>query len=115
MHLQSLDGNNVLDVTAISAGTLRNALRLEVSFNTAQPDESFNLNVIQEDGGVGPVHGAVIESLRQHADRDRRGHGHEVPGDRALGEVAHGDCRKSTMLTDRRCRRPTTIDQGDHT
>ena len=32
-----------------------------------------------------------IEGLRQHPGRDRRGHGHEMPGDRPLRQVAHGE------------------------
>src|SRR5437868_10652783 len=52
IHLKSLDAKNVLNVTAASPGLLGNGLRLEVSFGTARPDETFNLNVIQEDGGV---------------------------------------------------------------
>src|SRR5262245_15693704 len=49
IHLKSLDGKTVLDLTAVSPGLLGNALRLEVSYNTARPDETFNLSVIQED------------------------------------------------------------------
>ena len=47
------------------------------------------------EGGVAELRDEVqvdqeIERLGQHAGRDGRGHGHEVPGNRALGQVAHG-------------------------
>src|SRR5260370_33584348 len=34
VHLKSLDGKNVLEITAVSPGLLGNGLRLEVSFGT---------------------------------------------------------------------------------
>jgi phage tail sheath protein FI len=52
ISLKSLGGKNVLVATAISPGALGNGLKLEVSFGTPQPDETFRLTVIQEDGGV---------------------------------------------------------------
>ncbi len=52
IHLKSLDNKNVLEATALSPGVLGNGLRLEVSYGTAKPDETFNLNVIQEDSGA---------------------------------------------------------------
>src|SRR5215813_748501 len=52
IHLKSLDAKNVLDVTALSPGALGNGLKLEISYSTARPDETFNLSVIQEDGGA---------------------------------------------------------------
>jgi phage tail sheath protein FI len=51
INLKSLDNKNVLVATAASRGGLGNGLRLEVSYGTALPDETFNLTVIQEDGG----------------------------------------------------------------
>ena len=52
INLKSLDTKNVLVATAKSPGTLGNGLKLEVSFGTALPDETFNLVVIQEDAGA---------------------------------------------------------------
>jgi phage tail sheath protein FI len=52
INLKSLDTKNVLVATAKSPGALGNGLKLEVSFGTARPDETFNLTVIQEDGGA---------------------------------------------------------------
>lgn len=52
INLKSLDNKNVLVATANSPGALGNGLKLEVSYGTALPDETFNLAVIQEDGGV---------------------------------------------------------------
>jgi hypothetical protein len=52
INLKSLDNKNVLTATAKSPGALGNGLKLEVSYGTALPDETFNLTVIQEDAGV---------------------------------------------------------------
>jgi uncharacterized protein len=52
INLKSLDTKNVLVATAKSPGLLGNGLKLEVSYGTALPDETFNLAVIQEDGGA---------------------------------------------------------------
>jgi phage tail sheath protein FI len=52
VNLQSLGKKNVLVATAVSPGALGNGLKLEVSYGTALPDETFNLTVIQEDAGV---------------------------------------------------------------
>lgn len=52
IKLKSLDKKNVLVATALSPGSLGNGLKLEVSYGTALPDETFNLSVIQEDGGL---------------------------------------------------------------
>lgn len=52
LHLRSLDTKDVLDITALSPGKLGDGIRLEVNYNTAQPDETFNLNIIQDDGGI---------------------------------------------------------------
>ncbi len=43
---------NVLNVAAKAEGLWANTVRLEVDYNTVTPEESFNLNVIQEDGGT---------------------------------------------------------------
>lgn len=51
VHLQNLDKKNVLTATATSPGALGNGIRLEVSYATPLPDETFNLVVIQEDNG----------------------------------------------------------------
>ncbi len=51
INLQNLVNDNVLVATALSPGNLGNGLKLEVSYATALPDETFNLTVIQEDGG----------------------------------------------------------------
>ncbi len=50
--LKNEAGTNVLVATAKSAGSWGNGIRLEVSYNTPQPDETFTLTVIEEDGGV---------------------------------------------------------------
>lgn len=49
--LQSLGGQEVLDVTAKAEGLWGNTVRMEISYNTPNPDETFNLAVIQEEGG----------------------------------------------------------------
>jgi phage tail sheath protein FI len=51
VQLKSLDGKNTLVATAKSPGALGNTMKLEVSYGTARPDETFNLTVIQEDAG----------------------------------------------------------------
>jgi len=43
--------HNVLTVTAKTEGLWGNGLRLEVDYNTPNPDETFNLTVIQSDAG----------------------------------------------------------------
>lgn len=50
--LQSLAQQNMLVVSAKSAGIWGNGLRLEVNYNTPNPDETFNLVVIEEDGST---------------------------------------------------------------
>jgi phage tail sheath protein FI len=50
--LKNLAGTSVLTATAKSAGLWGNGVRLEISYNTPQPDETFTLTVIEEDGGV---------------------------------------------------------------
>ncbi len=50
--LKSLAGANVLQVIAKDAGAWGNNVRLAVDYNTINPDESFNLHVSQEEGGV---------------------------------------------------------------
>lgn len=49
--LQSLGGQEVLDVTAKAEGLWGNTVRMEISYNTPNPDETFNLAVIQEEAG----------------------------------------------------------------
>jgi phage tail sheath protein FI len=50
--LQDLAGRNVLTASAKYPGALGNGVRLEVSYDTPRPDDTFSLTVIQEDGGV---------------------------------------------------------------
>jgi len=52
--LETLAGNGTaaLDVTAKAEGLWGNTVRMEIDYNTFNPDESFNLTVIQEDGGA---------------------------------------------------------------
>ncbi len=50
--LKDLAGQLVLIATAKAEGVWANTVRLEVDYNTANPYESFNLRVIQEDGGI---------------------------------------------------------------
>ncbi len=42
---------DVLDFTAKAEGLWANTVRMEVDYNTPNPDETFNLRVIQEEGG----------------------------------------------------------------
>ncbi len=51
VHLRSLAGVEVLTATAKAEGSWANTLRLVVDYDTPNPDESFNLRVILEDGG----------------------------------------------------------------
>ncbi len=50
--LENLNGDQVLAATAKAEGTWANTVRLEVDYNTANPDETFNLRVLQEEGGT---------------------------------------------------------------
>ncbi len=50
--MRSLAGADVLTATAKAEGDWGNMVRLEVDYNTTNPDETFNLRVIQEDGGA---------------------------------------------------------------
>src|SRR5262245_32662758 len=50
--LDNLAGNNVLRATAKASGTFGNTIRLEVDYRTANPDDTFNLRVALEDGGI---------------------------------------------------------------
>ncbi|MFW6202080.1 MAG: phage tail sheath family protein, partial [Gemmatimonadota bacterium] len=50
--LQSLEGDNVLQVTAKARGEWANVVRLTVDYGTVNPYESFNLGVIHEEGGA---------------------------------------------------------------
>jgi hypothetical protein len=49
--LQSLGGANVLHAVAKAEGVWGDTVRMTVDYNTTNPDESFNLHVIQESGG----------------------------------------------------------------
>ena len=49
--LYTLAGHPVLTVTATAAGAWGNTVRLEVSYDTAFPDDTFHLRVIHEAGG----------------------------------------------------------------
>ena len=51
IDLQNLAGTVVLRATAKVEGVWGNGLRLEVSYNTPNPGESFNLTVMQDEGG----------------------------------------------------------------
>jgi phage tail sheath protein FI len=51
VDLENLDETVVVRATAKVAGVWGNGLRLEVDYNTPNPGESFNLTVIQEEGG----------------------------------------------------------------
>lgn len=50
--LKNLAGQSVLDAVAKAEGVWANTVRLETDYNTVNPYESFNLRVIQEEGGV---------------------------------------------------------------
>lgn len=56
--LHNAAGVEVLTVSAKDAGNWGNGLRLEVDYNTLNPDETFNLSVIHEENG------AVVASER---------------------------------------------------
>ncbi len=49
--LQSLNATNVLRAVAKAEGVWGDTVRMTVDYNTANPDESFNLRVIHESGG----------------------------------------------------------------
>ncbi len=49
--LKSLGDDEVLDIAAKAVGLWGNTVRLEVNYNTPNPDETFNLRVIHEEGG----------------------------------------------------------------
>lgn len=50
--IENLDGSNVLTATAKASGAFGNTIRLEIDFRTTNPDETFNLRVVLEEGGV---------------------------------------------------------------
>ena len=50
--LRTLGGAAALVVTATAEGLWGDTVRLEVDYNTQNPDETFNLRVIYEEGGV---------------------------------------------------------------
>jgi uncharacterized protein len=49
--LKDLKGEKALDAVAKAEGVWANTVRLMVDYKTANPDDSFNLTVIQEEGG----------------------------------------------------------------
>jgi phage tail sheath protein FI len=49
--LKSLGGDDVLEATAKAEGTWGNTVRLQVDYDSANPNETFNLYVILEEGG----------------------------------------------------------------
>lgn len=50
--LENLEGNAVLLATAKAKGAFGNTIRLSVDYRTANSDESFNLGVTLEEGGI---------------------------------------------------------------
>jgi len=50
--LESLAGAEVLDITAKAEGLWANTVRIEIDYNTPNPDDTFNMTVIQEEGGT---------------------------------------------------------------
>ena len=52
LTLRNLALVSVLQATAKDAGNWGNGVRLEVDYNTTNPEETFNLRVIYEDGGA---------------------------------------------------------------
>jgi len=44
--------NNALEATAKSSGTWGNGIRLQIDYDTVNPDETFNLTVIYQESGV---------------------------------------------------------------
>lgn len=50
--LENAAGTSVLLVSAKDAGNWGNNLRLQINYNTANPDETFNLSVTQEENGA---------------------------------------------------------------
>ena len=68
--LRSLSGDPVLVATAKSEGEWANAVRLEVDYKTAKPDETFNLRVIHEEQGV-PVNTESFANLSMNPNSPR--------------------------------------------
>lgn len=50
--VRNLEGHDVLVATAKASGSWGNTVRLEVDWRTANPDETFNLRVVLEEGGL---------------------------------------------------------------
>ncbi len=50
--LRNLAGVSVLEVSAKDAGNWGNGIRLEVDYNTTNPEETFNLRVFHEENGA---------------------------------------------------------------
>ncbi|MCP4463716.1 MAG: hypothetical protein GY819_13050 [Planctomycetaceae bacterium] len=49
--LQDIDTNNILTLSAKSAGSWGNNIRFEIDYGTTNPDETFNLIIVQEEAG----------------------------------------------------------------
>jgi uncharacterized protein len=60
--LRTLAGQDVLVAKAKAKGVWANTVRLEVDYNTSNPEETFNLRVIQEELGV-PVAAETFSNL----------------------------------------------------
>src|SRR5437867_3101297 len=52
LTLNSMDGQPALDVTAKAEGRWGDSVRLQVDYNTQNPDDTFNLRVTYEEGGT---------------------------------------------------------------
>ena len=51
LTLNAMDGTAALNVTAKAEGRWGDSVRLQIDYNTQNPDETFNLRVIHEEGG----------------------------------------------------------------
>jgi len=50
--LQRLDSTDVLKATARNAGSWGNGVRIEVDYDTPNPDETFNMRIVYEESGT---------------------------------------------------------------
>ena len=50
--LMNPNGDSVLVAKAKASGTFGNTIRIEIDYRTANPDETFNLRVVLEEGGI---------------------------------------------------------------
>ncbi|OAN36773.1 hypothetical protein A4X20_06145 [Mycolicibacterium iranicum] len=69
--LRNLAGTSVLVATARDAGAWGNSLRIEIDYNTTNPDETFNLRVIQVDGDNNTVASEEHSALSMNPDSPR--------------------------------------------